>query len=355
MSLRDYALLGLTLASFVPAGAVAAPAGLALVIGNAGYGNLPPLPACQSSASTVAARLTALGYEVVAKNDPSNGAISGALGGFAGELAANPTVPAIIYVCGYGAALNDRDFLLPASARVSRPSDLMAEGVLARMFGAAAAGARAAAGAAPVVVALDLVPESTVGLAAPTGGSEADAPAGSLGLAVAIEAPAPSAAATNFSAALIQALSAPRVPAAGFFAQVAAALPSGGATKLAAVRESQAPGMLIGAAPAAAAQPAAAQPAAAQPAAVQAAAAQPAATQPAAAAGSLPDEDKMSDADRERVQTTLTKLGYYDGQVDGIFGPDTLAAIRRWQHETKAEMTGHLTGAQATALVNARN
>jgi peptidoglycan hydrolase-like protein with peptidoglycan-binding domain len=59
----------------------------------------------------------------------------------------------------------------------------------------------------------------------------------------------------------------------------------------------------------------------------------------------------MTDADRRRVQTTLARLGYYDGQVDGIFGPDTRAAIRRFQHEIHGEMTGRLTAEQATRLV----
>ena len=34
-----------------------------------------------------------------------------------------------------------------------------------------------------------------------------------------------------------------------------------------------------------------------------------------------------------------------------MFGPDTRAAIRRYQHELGADMTGRLTAAQATRLV----
>jgi peptidoglycan hydrolase-like protein with peptidoglycan-binding domain len=59
----------------------------------------------------------------------------------------------------------------------------------------------------------------------------------------------------------------------------------------------------------------------------------------------------MTHADRRDVQIALARLGYYDGRIDGQFGPDTRAAIRRWQHEVGAEMTGALSGTQATRLV----
>jgi peptidoglycan hydrolase-like protein with peptidoglycan-binding domain len=58
----------------------------------------------------------------------------------------------------------------------------------------------------------------------------------------------------------------------------------------------------------------------------------------------------MNSSDRKRVQTALAHLGYYDGKVDGIFGPDSRAAIRRYQHELGAEMTGRLTAAQTSRL-----
>ena len=59
----------------------------------------------------------------------------------------------------------------------------------------------------------------------------------------------------------------------------------------------------------------------------------------------------MTVADARDVQIALARLGYYDGRIDGVFGPETRAAIRRWQHEIGAELTGTLTGAQATRLV----
>jgi peptidoglycan hydrolase-like protein with peptidoglycan-binding domain len=59
----------------------------------------------------------------------------------------------------------------------------------------------------------------------------------------------------------------------------------------------------------------------------------------------------MTADDRQRIQTALLRLGYYDGKVDGIFGPDTRAAIRRFQHEIGTEMTGRITPEQASRLV----
>ena len=60
----------------------------------------------------------------------------------------------------------------------------------------------------------------------------------------------------------------------------------------------------------------------------------------------------MTEVDRKSVQTALERLGYYPGPIDGKFGPDTRAAIRRYQHELGTEMTGRLSAAQATRLAN---
>jgi peptidoglycan hydrolase-like protein with peptidoglycan-binding domain len=64
------------------------------------------------------------------------------------------------------------------------------------------------------------------------------------------------------------------------------------------------------------------------------------------------DEDRMSEPDRREVQTVLATLGYYSGRIDGTFGPETRAAIRRYQFEIKGELTGRLSAEQATRLVN---
>jgi peptidoglycan hydrolase-like protein with peptidoglycan-binding domain len=66
----------------------------------------------------------------------------------------------------------------------------------------------------------------------------------------------------------------------------------------------------------------------------------------------MPDEASMSQADRLRVQDTLHRLGYYEGQADGIFGPLTRAAIRRFQRDIGAATTGRLTAEEASRLVS---
>jgi len=65
----------------------------------------------------------------------------------------------------------------------------------------------------------------------------------------------------------------------------------------------------------------------------------------------LRSDEQMTDVDRRRIQTALARLGYYDGKIDGIFGPESRAAIRRYQHELGAEMTGRLNATQASRLI----
>jgi peptidoglycan hydrolase-like protein with peptidoglycan-binding domain len=61
-------------------------------------------------------------------------------------------------------------------------------------------------------------------------------------------------------------------------------------------------------------------------------------------------EAGMSDANRRQVQEALQRLDYYRGLVDGIFGPLTRAAMRRYQHEIGADTTGYLTKEEVNRL-----
>lgn len=65
----------------------------------------------------------------------------------------------------------------------------------------------------------------------------------------------------------------------------------------------------------------------------------------------MPAEANMSDADRRQVQGALRRLHYYQGPVDGMFGPLTRAAIRRFQQDSWTKPTGSLTAEEATRLL----
>ena len=68
----------------------------------------------------------------------------------------------------------------------------------------------------------------------------------------------------------------------------------------------------------------------------------------------MPDESRMSRADRVRVQEKLRELGYYKDKPDGIFGRLTREAIRRFQSSIGAKATGRLTAEEASRLVSTR-
>ena len=55
-------------------------------------------------------------------------------------------------------------------------------------------------------------------------------------------------------------------------------------------------------------------------------------------------------AARRRIQQGLAAGGFDPGGADGLFGPRTRAAIRRWQSSRGARSTGYLDGASAVTL-----
>ena len=133
-----------------------APAHVALVIGNGTYTTLPPLPGCLLSAHAVSAALRNAGFTVVEHEDATSGATDAAIGEASRGLTAAPGATAFVYVCSYAAALNDRTFLLPTSANIVRPTDVLTQGVLARSL----LEMLSRGGAGTAVVALDVVPAS---------------------------------------------------------------------------------------------------------------------------------------------------------------------------------------------------
>jgi Caspase domain len=149
------ALLGAILGSYLlaaPASA-AGPAHVALVIGNGTYATLPQLPACLQSAHAVAAALHGAGFDVVEREDTSSGAMDAAVGEFVTKLTQAPDAAAVIYVCSYGTEYNNRPFMLPVSANITRPADVLTQGVLAKSL----IDALRRGNAGPTLVAIDVV------------------------------------------------------------------------------------------------------------------------------------------------------------------------------------------------------
>jgi peptidoglycan hydrolase-like protein with peptidoglycan-binding domain len=85
---------------------------------------------------------------------------------------------------------------------------------------------------------------------------------------------------------------------------------------------------------------------------------QPAATPAPATASAEPGsaetsdvESQMSRAERQRVQARLRALGYYQSDVDGVFGTLTRNAIRQYQIANGLPQTGRLGVTEATQLL----
>jgi peptidoglycan hydrolase-like protein with peptidoglycan-binding domain len=51
------------------------------------------------------------------------------------------------------------------------------------------------------------------------------------------------------------------------------------------------------------------------------------------------------------IQRSLKDLGLYTGAIDGIAGPKTRAALRKWQTQTGRVVTGEVTERQRADLL----
>ena len=342
----------------------AEPAGLALVIGNSTYTGLQPIPGCSLSARSVGTVLKAQAYEVQERYDPSAGQLSSAIAALTRTLEANPNLPLLVYICGYAAGVNGRPFLLPIAAAPQQASDVLSQGMLAKSF----LNAIAPADTRAALFIFDAVP--TPGLTDPLG----------FGSLATIELPSKVGlfGATDLSADGPTPLIGVLVPRLKENPAIVSALIERAVKDLSGLRSTTVElrklpadvGYLIGAPPPpppppppVEVQPAPPPPAEvvvpppppvqAPPPVVVAAPAPPVpavAPSPAANLPVVPDEARMTDADRRLVQTALAKMGYYDAKIDGVFGAETRAAIRRLQHELKAPLTGFITAEQARGL-----
>ncbi|HET8996097.1 MAG TPA: peptidoglycan-binding domain-containing protein, partial [Acetobacteraceae bacterium] len=263
------------------------------------------------------------------------------------RIKAAPDAPVFVYVCGYASAFDARPFLLPVSAQVARPADLLTQGILAQsVVDAVTRNTKA-----PALIVLDAIPAPAAPDSLALERLAQDLP-DSVGL-LAVRDSGTGDQPTPLAAILTPALHGPALKGAALLAELKPQLNGHPTPQIAALHMPSDQLYLAGAVTPAA--PAAATPAIpAAPAATAAPSAAPAAAPTAAPrpAAALPDEDQMTEAQRQQVQQALATLGYYDGRIDGIFGPETRAAIRRWQHEAHAPMTGHLTASQATQLIS---
>ncbi len=350
---RKSAVLGLIVGILFSHTIAAAPTGIALVIGNASYSALPPLPGCAKGPLQVSAALSALGYDVIERANASAGQLDGAIGALNEKLRATPEKPLLIYFCGYFASVNDRPFVLPSTAAPQGPADLLTQGMLAK----ALVDVVARSGARPAILLLDAVP--TPGFGASLGLetlNRRDVPLelNLLGVTVGL-GDASGDTPTALATALVPALKGPSIAIADLIDNASAAFDATAKGKITLRRNATEPGYLVGAPPPPPAPTPVPAPAAAPEPPKEVAAAPPIAKPPpeppAAAPTELPEAARMTESDRRVAQTALTRLGYYAGPIDGVFGSETLAAIRRLQHELKAPMTGQLTAAQARWLV----
>ncbi len=350
------------------------------MLGESAYAGRPALPACAAAVPLVAAALREAGFAVTTRLDGSNGEVAGAIATLAARVAGPPPVPGLLYACGVVMEREGRPFLLPAAARPATGADLLTQGVLV----ASLRRTLAAAGAPAGLLLLDAVRpapgEAGAGDAA-SGGAALGLPAllgapaaAGLGVVAVVQGPGPEAALARALAealpgrageglevgALAAALrgAVERVPGALFLQQ----LPPGPAPLVPVAVPATPPAAPVAAPPAATPSVAVPAPAArgttATPgrdaAAPQPSSPAPSGAAPEVAATGLPEEGRMTPAQRRAAQQALGRLGYYDGVADGVFGPDTRAAVRRLQHELGEPMTGRLTAAQAGHLSTTR-
>lgn len=319
--------IGALLTAPIGAAAPAPRAHFALVIGNATYAHLPNLPGCSASAHLVTATLARAGFTVSQKLDQTNGEMSGALATLADAVSRQPMASVIVYICGYAMEYDNRAFLLPVSAVIDRDSDVLTEGLVAKSVIDVAGRS-----GTPSLVLLDSVakPNSVVKLSFASVAGQA--PDKKLAVAAASAATAPPEGASPFATALSNVLASSDIEAGialKALQQRMGALPG---VDLSVLMPSGTDWPIGGPATAAATAPSTPFPA-------------------GAGVTAYPDEAHMTGANRRQIQTALLHLGYYDGRVDGIFGADTRAAIRRFQHEIRATMTGEITPAEAVRLL----
>jgi hypothetical protein len=328
---------------------LAQPARLGLVVGNSAYQAFPPLPACLASAQDLAKSLRGLGFEVIERQDATGGGLAAAINELGRAMESAPGASVVLYFCGYTMGMNERPFLLPVSASIGRPSDIMTQGILVKTMVDLLLRGNPSRG----LLALDLASASDGSDAFLSKLTELLLPEGTA--LIAAIGTQPASGTTPLAAALSAGLADPDVDSGSLVAQAQAKLQADPSIGIAALRIPSLQRPLAVDDP----PPRLPAPVEAPPVQAQSGGSAPERTpepEPAPAVKkppppALPEEPNMTDGERRRIQEALARIGYYPASVDGIFGPETRAAIRRFQHEIGVEMTGVITGEQAARLL----
>jgi hypothetical protein len=346
-----------------------------LVIANEDYESMPALPRCGASAKIVGDALRGKGFKVVERGNLERGEFDSAIAALTRRIAASPPALAIVYYCGYAQAFDGHSYLLPTSAASSDDRDAPGQGIALLRLADNLDGSSPSSG----LIVLDVFrrPNS----AAPTAlGRLVEEMNASYFSIVGASNDGPGKGPTATSLALRDqlaendvksdmtllgmrrqlspdtAVEAQYVPAIGIRAS-ARARPSASAEAAASAVATAIPAQP----PPAPAAPVPSNDALAQPSAPAASAVtvQPTREPPAKASPPAPTPPRrviaepptLSAEHKRLIQWVLADMGYYSGQIDGKFGRETRAAIRRYQFGIKDKVTGRLTADQATTLL----
>ena len=316
------------------AASVAGAAGrVALVVGNSTYAHIGRLPNPGNDAADMAAALRRLGFEVTTTLDADRVELNDALRAFTRQSAGADV--SLVFYAGHGIEMDGVNYLVPVDARLERDVDVRFEAVALDDVLVSTTGASLR------LVVLDACRNNPLARSMQRTGASRSVSRGSFGnldesllgneTLVAYAAAAGTTAADGtgrnspYTSALLAYLEEP-VELLTLFRQVRAQVL---ATTNGEQRPHEYQSLLgehyLGGVP---------------------------------APGSGPGRDPrlveaalgLDRAMRRRVQQGLATAGFSPGPADGVFGPGTRAAIRRWQAFRGAAATGYLDAASAQAL-----
>ena len=361
---------------------------IALVISNDEYGSQPGPNRCSTSATGVRDALRGKGFKIIARDNLDRGEFDSAIAALARRVAASPASLAVLYFCGYALEFEGQSLLLPTSAPIDRDDDVLTQAILTKnvveSLGAAPQSRgfvlldvfRTPNGAATGLGRLiEQVISSTFAVIGASNDGTGEGPtAASLALRdqfaesemdldvfvvrmnrqlsrdSAVTAhlvpaigrrPGPRASPLLATATAEASTAMPSQPAPAPAASIALQPTAALATTDTATSVAVPPPAIAAASTVAPVPPSSAAP---QPAAHASSEARP-------PARIVVQQPALEREDKRLIQAVLAHMGYYAGQIDGKFGPETQAAVRRYQLEINVDATGRLTTEQVIKLL----